>query len=64
MINIWSEVPVARGKEQVADVATLLWVLLWGSIAWQLFQFLVSFAEAGRTIRGGGEQMIQVSRVG
>ncbi len=62
MIKIWSEVPVARAKEQVADVATLLWVILWGSIAWQLFQFLVSFAEAGRTIRSGGEQMIQSGR--
>ena len=62
MIKIWSELPVARAKEQVADVATLLWVLLWGSIVWRLFQFLVSFAEAGRTIRTGGEQMIQSGR--
>lgn len=62
MIKIWSEVPIGRAKEQVADVATLLWVLLWGSIAWQLFRFLASFAEAGRTIRSGGEQMIQSGR--
>jgi|GEM_PF-4467739 len=44
MIKIWSELPVARAKEQVADVATLLWVLFWGSIVWRLFQFLASFA--------------------
>ena len=62
MIKIWSELPVARTKEQVADVATLLWVLFWGSIVWQLFQFLASFAEAGRTIRSGGEQMVQSGR--
>ena len=62
MIKIWSELPVARAKEQVADVATVLWVLLWGSIALRLFQFLVGFAEAGRTIRSGGEQMIQSGR--
>ncbi|MEO8468674.1 MAG: hypothetical protein ABI573_03285 [Chloroflexota bacterium] len=62
MIKIWSELPVARAKEQVADVATVLWVVVWGSIVWRLFQFLVSFAEAGRTIRGGGEQMIQSGR--
>ena len=62
MIKIWSEVPVARAKEQVADVATLLWVLLCGRIAWGLFQFLASFAEAGRTIRSGGQQMIQSGR--
>ena len=62
MIKIWSELPVARAKEQVADVATLLWVLFWGSIVWRLFQFLASFAEAGRTIRSGGEQMIESGR--
>lgn len=62
MINIWSEVPVVRGKEQVADVPTLVWVLLWVSIAWRLSEFLVRFAEARRTIRGGGEQMIQSGR--
>ena len=62
MVKIWSELPVARAKEQVADVATLLWVLFWGSIVWRLFQFLASFAEAGRTIRSGGEQMIESGR--
>jgi hypothetical protein len=59
MIRIWSELRVARVKEQVADVATVAWVALWGSIAWQLFQFLASFAEAGRTVRVGGQTMIQ-----
>lgn len=62
MIKVWSELPIARAKEQVADVATLLWVLLWGSMVWRLFQFLVSFAQAGRTIRSGGEQMVQSGR--
>ena len=46
-------------KEQVADIATLLWVAFWGNIVWQLFQFLAGFAEAGRTIRAGGETMVQ-----
>lgn len=62
MIKIWSELPIARLKEQVADVATLLWVVFWGSIAWRLFQFLAGFAEAGRTIRAGGETMVQSGR--
>jgi hypothetical protein len=62
MIKIWSELPVARAKEQIADVATLLWVLFWGSIVWRLFEFLASFAEAGRMIRSGGEQMVQSGR--
>jgi hypothetical protein len=62
MIKIWSELPVARLKEQVADLATLAWVVFWGNIVWQLFQFLSSFAEAGRTIRAGGQAMAQSGR--
>jgi hypothetical protein len=59
VIKIWSELRIARLKEQVADLSTLLWVAFWGGLAWQLFQFLVGFADAGRTIRTGGEGMIQ-----
>jgi hypothetical protein len=59
MIKIWSELPIARTREQIADAATLLWVAFWGNIVWQLFQFLASFAEAGRTIRAGGQNMVQ-----
>lgn len=62
MIRIWSELPGARSKELVADVATLLWVALWGTITWQLFWLLAGFAEAGRTIRTGGETMVQSGR--
>jgi hypothetical protein len=62
MIKIWSELPVARTKEQVADVATILWVAFWGSIVWQLFQFLSSFAEAGRAVRAGGQTMMSSGR--
>ena len=62
MIRIWSELPGARSKELVADVATLLWVALWGSLAWQLFRFLAGFAEAGRTLRAGGQTMVQSGR--
>jgi len=62
MIKIWSELPVARTKEQVADIATLIWVVFWGGIVWQLFQFLSSFAEAGRTIRAGGDGLVQGGR--
>ena len=62
MIKIWSELPVARTKEQVADIATLIWVVFWGGIVWQLFQFLSSFAEAGRTFRAGGDGLVQGGR--
>lgn len=59
MTKIWSELRVARLKEQVADLATLVWVVFWGNLVWQLFQLLAGFAQAGRTIRSGGQGMIQ-----
>jgi len=62
MTKIWSETPVARVKEQVADLATLAWVLFWGNLAWQLFQLLAGFAQAGRTIHSGGQTMIRGGR--
>jgi hypothetical protein len=62
VIRIWSELRVARLKEQAADLITLVWVFVWGGLAWQLFQFLVGFAEAGRAIRSGGETMVSSGR--
>ena len=62
MIKLWSELPLSRTREQIADVATLLWVLFWGNIVWQLFQFLVSFAGVGRFVHEGGENMIEGGR--
>jgi len=62
MPKIWSELPLRRLKEQVADVATLIWVLFWGTIVWQLFTFLSGFAAAGRAVSGGGQTMIESGR--
>lgn len=62
MIKLWSELPVARTKELVADVATLLWVLFWGNVVWQIFHALAVFAEGGRLIRTGGQTMVQAGR--
>lgn len=62
MTKIWSELPAQRAKEQVADVATLVWVLFWGAIVWQLFTFLVGFAAAGRAVRDGGQTLIDGGR--
>jgi hypothetical protein len=62
MIKIWSELPVARTREQIADVATLIWVVFWGSIVWQLFQFLIGFTAVGRVVHDGGENMIGAGR--
>lgn len=62
MMKIWSELRVPRLKEQVADLATLVWVVFWGNLVWQLFQLLAGFAQAGRTIHSGGQAMIQSGR--
>jgi hypothetical protein len=62
MVRIWSELPGARLKEQLADAATTLWLLFWGNLAWQLYQLLAGFAEAGRMVRGGGQTMIDAGR--
>jgi len=63
MIKIWSELPVSRTREQLADVATLVWVAFWGSLVWQLFQFLIGFAGVGRAVQAGGQNMIEGGRV-
>jgi len=62
MVRIWSELPGARLKEQLADAATTLWLLFWGSIAWRLFELLSGFAEAGRMVHGGGQTMIDAGQ--
>ena len=62
MIRIWSELPGARTRELVADIATVAWVCLWGGIAWQIYQAVAAFAEAGRGVRSGGEGMINAGR--
>ena len=62
MVRIWSELPGARLREQVADVATIVWVLFWGGLAWQLWWLLSEFAEAGRVVRRGGETMVDGGR--
>jgi hypothetical protein len=62
MLRLWSEIRVARSKEQLADVATVAWLILWAAIAWSVYQLIAGFAAAGRTIRGGGETMIQSGR--
>ena len=62
MIKIWSELPLSRTREQIADVATLIWVVFWGNLVWQLFQFLIGFAGVGRAVQAGGQNMIEGGR--
>jgi hypothetical protein len=58
MVRIWSELPGARLREQLADLTTVLWLLFWGGIAWGLFDVIAGFAEAGRAVRGGGQAIV------
>ncbi len=62
MIKLWSELPRARSREMLADFTTLIWVVFWSVVAWRLFEFLSSFAEAGRSVQAGGETMVQGGR--
>lgn len=62
MDRLWSELRGGRAREQVADAATLAWLALWATIAWSVYQVVIGFAVAGRTIRDGGTTMIQSGR--
>jgi hypothetical protein len=62
MVRIWSELRHPRLTEQAVDLMTVLWIAIWGYIAWQLYQVLASFGEAGRVIRDGGDTMTQSGR--
>jgi hypothetical protein len=54
MLKFWSEVPAARLRELVADVATWAWVALWVVVASRIHATISGFAEAGRAISRGG----------
>lgn len=62
MVKIWSELPASRLKEQAADVATIAWVVFWGSIVVRLFQYLAGFTDAGRSVHDGGQTMVEGGR--
>lgn len=62
MVRIWSELPTARLQEQLADLGTLAWVLIWGWVALLLYQALAAFAESGRLIRSGGDSLVEGGR--
>lgn len=53
-MKFWSEVPSARAREVVADVATWVWVSFWAILAYRLYTTLAGFAEVGRAIGQGG----------
>ena len=59
MVKIWSELQGARRQEQLADIATIVWVVFWGRIVWLLYGLIAGFAGAGRTINEGGANLTQ-----
>jgi hypothetical protein len=53
-MHIWSERPLMRAGEIVADIATMLWLTIWISLGIRLYGLLANLAEAGRLVRDGG----------
>jgi hypothetical protein len=60
MVKLWSEAPAARSKELVADVATAAWVSFWAVLASRLYATLAGYAEAGRALQQGGQNLQDV----
>lgn len=54
MLKFWSEIPAARAREVVADLATWIWVSLWVVVGARIHDVISSFAEAGRVLQAGG----------
>jgi hypothetical protein len=54
MLKFWSEIPTARAREMVADIATWVWVSLWVVVGVRIHDVISSFAEAGRVLQRGG----------
>jgi hypothetical protein len=57
MLKFYSEVGTARVRELVADLSTWAWVALWTVIGVTIHDTISQFAEAGRVLRGGGENI-------
>ncbi len=53
-MTIWSERPLMRAGEILADVSTLLWLTIWINLGVRLYGLLANLAESGRLVRRGG----------
>ena len=60
MVKLWSEEPTARTKELVADIATASWVGFWVVLASRLYATLAGYADAGRALQQGGQNLQDV----
>jgi len=61
-MTIWSELPRARVGEMLADVATLAWVALWGTLGLRLYLFLADLAGTGRFVAESGTNLGRAGR--
>lgn len=57
MLKFYSELPTARARELVADIATWAWVALWAVIGVRVHDAISGFAAAGRVLQGGGQNL-------
>jgi hypothetical protein len=57
MLKFYSEVPSARIREMLADVSTWVWVAFWTVVGLRIHDAISAFAEAGRVLRAGGENI-------
>lgn len=53
-MHIWSERPLMRAGEVLADVSTLVWLTIWITLGVRLYGLLANLAESGRLVRDGG----------
>jgi hypothetical protein len=57
MFKFYSEVQPARARELFADLLTWAWVAIWTVVGFRIHEVISGFAEAGRVLRGGGENI-------
>lgn len=57
MFKFYSEVQPARARELLADLSTWAWVALWSVVGLRIHDAIAGFAEAGRILRGGGDNI-------
>jgi hypothetical protein len=57
-MHVWSERPLMRAGEIVADVSTLVWLTFWITLGVRLYGLLANLAESGRFVRDGGEGIV------
>jgi hypothetical protein len=57
VLKFYSEIRTARAREIVADLATWGWVALWTVIGARIHDAVAAFAQAGRVLQGGGQNI-------